>query len=112
MAQVPPFECRVERDGDRLTCRPSGELDLMTAPRLWDEVRPAIGDPAAREMVLDLAGLDFVDSSGVHLFVDLRRVLEERGGRLEIVRPQKPVHLVLRMMGLDDLIVASPDERG
>jgi anti-anti-sigma regulatory factor len=50
--------------------------------------------------------------SGVHLFMDLRRMLEERGGRLEIARSQKTVTMVLRMMGLDELLVGSPDGDG
>jgi anti-anti-sigma factor len=109
MVTFPAFDCDLERDGSRLTCRARGELDLLTAPRLWDRMRPEIGDPEVRELRLDLDEVEFVDSSGIHVFLNLRRLLEERGGRLVIMRPRKSVAMVLRMMGLDDVLTGTPD---
>jgi anti-anti-sigma factor len=112
MVTFSAFDCDVVREGSQLICRPRGELDLLTAPRLWDRMRPQIGDPEVRELVLDLDALEFVDSSGIHVFLNLRRLVEGRGGHLVIRRPVKSVALVLGMMGLDDVVVVSPDGAG
>jgi anti-anti-sigma regulatory factor len=43
------------------------------------------------------------------VFLNLRRLIEARGGRLVILRPARSVALVLRMMGLDDVAAVAPD---
>jgi anti-sigma B factor antagonist len=113
MVDLPPFECRVSRDGGgRALLSLSGELDLVTASRLWSEVRAVLGDPAVSEAVIDLGELRFVDSSGLEVFVDIRRVLESRHGRLTLTRPQSAVRMTLRITGLDDLIDVASDGFG
>lgn len=53
-------------------------------------------------MVLDLSGLDFMDSAGARLLLaaDLHARLEDR--RLEILRAPAPVHRVVELCGLGD----------
>jgi anti-anti-sigma factor len=113
MVELPPFECRVSRNGaGRAHVSLSGELDLVTASQLWSEVRALLGDPAVSEAVIDLSELRFVDSSGLEVFVDIRRVLESRHGRLTLTRPQSAVRMTLRITGLDDLIDVASDGFG
>jgi anti-sigma B factor antagonist len=73
------FDLTVERKphgGARLTLR--GELDLGTAAQLEQALREANGD-----VVLDLRGLTFMDSTGVRVLLEAA----ERGGALRIVAP-------------------------
>ena len=55
---------RTEQDGSRAVLSLTGELDLVSAPR----VRSAIGAlraDAVDEIVIDLAGLSYIDSVGI-----------------------------------------------
>jgi anti-anti-sigma factor len=76
-----------------------GELDLATAPELFETVssRISAGD---RHIVLDLSGLTFCDSAGLSLFVRLQRQLEELGGDLTLAAPTPIVRRVLDVTGL------------
>ena len=50
--------------------QPHGELDLATAPTLEAALD---GVEIAERLVLDLCGLSFIDSTGLHLLVALHR---------------------------------------
>ncbi len=110
MAEIPQFECRVTRAEHGARCALSGELDLMTAPRLREEMRTLLAEAGVDEITFDLADLRFVDSSGIQALVDFRRELDARGATMAVARPQRTVRMVLRMMGLEDVLDASDDD--
>jgi len=109
MAEMPQFECRVTRTDGQAVCSLRGELDLMTAPRLREELRPLLADGGIVSLSFDLADLRFVDSSGLQALIDFRRELDARGATMAVVRPQRTVRMVLRMMGLEDVLEATDD---
>lgn len=62
---TPYFQIHEAHDGDWICLRLTGELDLATAPAL--RRRLAQLRDANRPVRLDLSGLEFIDSSGIHL---------------------------------------------
>jgi anti-sigma B factor antagonist len=100
---TPPEEFSIsadEREGHlQLTLR--GELDLATAPELEQilDERLATGD----QVVVDLRGLEFMDSSGVRVLIAGHAHAGREGGRLVIVRPQpnSAVAKIIEVSGLD-----------
>jgi anti-anti-sigma factor len=70
-ALAPPpaeFDVHAGREpGGALTLRPTGELDIATAPRLERALRD--GRRPGDEVVLDLSGLEFIDSTGLRVVV-------------------------------------------
>ena len=82
---------RSEREGEAHIIELMGELDLDGAPRLEEALRDAeAGD--ASSIVVDLGGLDFIDSTGLRLLV----MAAERSdhGRFSLLRGPKQVHRV------------------
>jgi anti-anti-sigma factor len=81
-----------------------GELDLATAPEVEDAVVGRVRDGGW--VVLDLRGLEFMDSSGVRVIVAAHGLAQESGGRLTIVRavPDGPVQRVLEISGLEGVL--------
>ena len=63
----PQFEVSVERSGTTAIVRLAGELDLATAPELADVLQGL--EPACKRIILDLTGLEFIDSTGLRLAV-------------------------------------------
>jgi anti-anti-sigma factor len=63
---VEPFSCQVTQGGDDVVVSPRGELDMATVGAVEAELRRArrAGVPG---ILLDLSGLSFMDSSGLHL---------------------------------------------
>jgi len=71
-----PGELRVERTRDReeLVLALHGELSLASAPELQRELREAQTSGAER-VVVDLRGLEFLDSAGLHVLLDAHQRL-------------------------------------
>jgi anti-anti-sigma factor len=92
----PKLRLRGLRDRETQIIELAGDLDLATASELTLAIEVA-GTTSARLIVLDLRGLEFIDSSGIHAVVDARRRL---GERLVIVRGSACVHRVFELCRL------------
>jgi anti-sigma B factor antagonist len=79
----------------------SGELDIATAPKLEEEVHRLEAE-GRRLIVLDLRGLEFMDSSGLRALLAADTRARERGARLVIVRGDDRIQRVLRITRLDE----------
>lgn len=80
--------CSWTSDGRDAACvHVGGELDLATAPRLEQALRQPQLDVGL--VVLDLRGLEFIDSCGVHAIVNAS-LRARRVGRRLVVLPGPP----------------------
>lgn len=88
------------RDEDVVTVELRGELDISNAGRVEQELLQIEGDrPAA--LVLDLRGLNFMDSTGLRLVVAADARAREQGRRLVLVRGPDTVHRVFKITFVD-----------
>ncbi|MGH2950323.1 MAG: STAS domain-containing protein [Solirubrobacteraceae bacterium] len=95
------FEVVVERpDGGSVVVRPRGELDLLSAPQVQEVLERAQADRV--DLVLDLTGLDFIDSTGVHLVLDAFLASQRDGWDLSIVGAGEEVRRAFELVGLID----------
>jgi anti-sigma B factor antagonist len=78
-----------------------GEVDLATASDLESFVRSALGE-APDGVVLDLAELTFIDSSGLRVLVALAKEAESRGTSLALHNLPRHAQRVLELTGLGD----------
>ena len=94
-----PFEMQVRAGISRTTIIARGELDLVAAPRLRDQVLAlAAPDITIR---IDLSGVTFLDSSGLGTILGLLSDADRDGWRLRIASPSPPVQRVMTIAGLD-----------
>jgi anti-sigma B factor antagonist len=73
-----------------------GELDLLYAPA----VATALADLAVRQprIIVNLAGLEFIDASGTAALASGRRQARNAGGDLLLAAPRRPVRRVLTIL--------------
>src|SRR3954452_19684878 len=76
-----------------------GEVDTYTSARLRDAISAAI-DGGATEVVVDVAGMDFIDSTGLGVLVGALKKLQERDGKLTLRSPSPATLQVLGIVGL------------
>ncbi|MEM9691053.1 MAG: STAS domain-containing protein [Myxococcota bacterium] len=87
-------------DGDVETLAVRGELDSLTAP----ELRPileAIAETDPQHVILDLAGLRLIDSSGVGAIVWLFKRVKATGGAFEVRGVQGQPRSIFKVLSLD-----------
>jgi anti-anti-sigma factor len=80
-----------------------GEVDISTEPELRSHLAAVIATEPAR-LVVDLTGVEFLDSTGLGLLVWAYKKLEQVGGRFCLACPQPPVVKLLTMTSLNRLI--------
>ena len=78
----------------------AGELDLHSAPQLRAELMRALDVSPAAHLVLDLSGVNFLDSTGVGVLVGALKRAREAGGDLYLCGAQKRVLRVFEITGL------------
>ncbi len=77
-----------------------GAVDLSRCRRLVAAIHEAFRD-APEQLVLDLCGIEFVDSSGLGVLVHARRRALRRGIQLKLVCNVPSALKVLSLTGLD-----------
>jgi anti-sigma B factor antagonist len=85
----------------------TGELDLSSAPRLRQAVVGAVGEGRA-QLVLDLTGVDLVDSAGLGVVVGAQRRVRSWGGRLVVAGLEGRVRAVFELARLDEILELAP----
>jgi anti-sigma B factor antagonist len=98
-----PFRCEVTHDRWSTLVAFHGELDLARI----DEVDNALRALASqqRNMILDLRGLSFIDSSGLRLIVALNALTRRAGFNFTVVRGPAAVQRSFAITGLDSRLV-------
>lgn len=86
--------------GDWIVVTVTGEVDVYTAPKLKDELVGLI-EEGKNQIVVDLEGVEFMDSSGLGVLVGALRRLKEREGTLALVCTKGPVLRILSITGLN-----------
>ena len=96
--------------GDATVVDIVGRIALMDgSAQLRDAVR-VLMEQGKKRIVLNLAGVDFVDSSGLGELVRTHASVRSHGGQLKLLNPSKHVHDLLRMTKLDRVLEIEPDE--
>lgn len=102
----------IELENGRVVLRPAGELDIATVNRLREAVVDTISAGHA-DIVVDLAGVTFIDSSGLGVLVGAMKRCAHAGGRLMVVGADAPaVASALRASGLSRVVPSGtmPDD--
>src|SRR4051812_25535006 len=73
---IDEFEADIEVRGPDLWVLPKGDLDITATPDLQDALRLALASDAT-SIVIDLRGIDFLDSTGLRALLEARA---EEGG--------------------------------
>ena len=77
-----------------------GEVDLETASQLGDHALDALRD-VCPHLVLDLAAVTFMDSTGLKVLLSIQRRADLADGSFAIAGAARPVRKILSLTGLD-----------
>jgi anti-anti-sigma factor len=89
--------------------RLAGEMDVATSGFVNDAVIAALASDSVRDVILDVADLSFIDSSGMGTLVACQRAVAVRGGTLRL---ENLAHVVRRQLfagGLLGLLCGGED---
>ncbi|MCM4076401.1 STAS domain-containing protein [Paractinoplanes hotanensis] len=99
------LEYRIERDGDRVTVIPEGDISLETVDVLREVLRGTVDSQHAAFIDVDMHAVTFLDSSGIGVLIAAQRLATNRGSTLMLRRPTPMVRMVLEIAHLDGLLL-------
>lgn len=111
--EASPFVTLFHQRGEVPVVKVSGELDLLTSPRFRDALEEVVSNALEQSrpgvIVVDLSGVEFMDSSGVNALVGATRKFSERGGKVRLVIKTSPALRTLEITGLERIFEVYPD---
>ena len=91
-------DCEVGADDEAVEVVLSGEIDISVADELEAWLLQVCDDKEA--LTLDLAKVGFMDSTGLHMLIGLKRELESSGRQLLLSNLSEPIEELLSVSGL------------
>jgi len=102
---IQAFELEVDRRADWQVLTVRGEVDVTTTPRVRAQLIALLSEDGKPLVVVDLEGVDFLDSSGLGALVAGLKLARSRSGELRIVcDQQRSVRKVLEVTGLERVL--------
>jgi anti-sigma B factor antagonist len=81
----------------------TGELDVATAPQLRQEA-VRLASSGCTHLVIDLSGVDFLDSTGLGVIVGVLKRLRTHGGELAVAGAENHVRKVFDITRISDIV--------
>ena len=90
-----------EREGEVHVVALSGEIDLSNASEVDEELK-RVEATDADAIIVDLTGVEFIDSTGIRLLVTVDARSRADANRVSLVRPPPRVFRILEISGIAD----------
>lgn len=92
----------IEHEGEVIVARFSGRLDTAAAAEIAQDIQ-ALAEQANKPMILDCTELEYISSSGLRLFLTLRKESAAKGGKLQVRNINADIRQVFMMTGFISL---------
>jgi len=104
------MEIKVDRTGTVIVVSLKGAVDLVSAPPLRAKLNQLLTH-AAPKLVIDLSGVDHLDSYGLGILVEAVKRARQTGGDTRLCAPRPDVREILDVTGLSKRISVLPSRR-
>ena len=81
-----------------------GEIDHHGAVSVRSRIDAKISETSPKKTVIDLSGIDFMDSSGLGLIMGRYALMQKMGGALSVKNPNERIVRIFEMAGLDKIV--------
>lgn len=88
---------RAERG--RTVVEVTGEIDVYTAPKLREQLAELV-DSGRHDIVVDMQGVEFLDSTGLGVLVGGLKRVKQHDGSMNLVCTQERILKIFRITGL------------
>ena len=101
---------KVRRSGDAVIASIVGEIDLHNSPEVRTELLRYVDEGKPNRLVLNLAGVPYMDSSAIAVLVEALQRLRKQGGKIYLTQLQPRVKGLLEIARLDTIFVLTDTE--
>jgi len=102
---MPELQLTSETNGDQITVRGTGRINSATTDILESTIRELL--PGAKRIVLDLTGVEYIDSSGLGALVSVYMAANRANCILEVANPRQRIRDLFRITKLASIFDGS-----
>ena len=84
-----------EIDNNKRVVHLNGEIDMEVSDKARNTILPLID--AGHEVQINLSKVDYMDSSGISVLIESKKLSEKKNTKFELIEVSKPVEKVLAM---------------
>ncbi|SES36233.1 STAS domain-containing protein [Salipaludibacillus aurantiacus] len=88
----------------------SGEVDVYTASKLKETLTP-LAEQSDKNLIVDLSGVDYIDSTGLGIFIGTLKTTEKTGNTLMLTGLNERVRRLFEITGLNEVIDIEVDNK-
>lgn len=92
----------IQENGNQLIASFNGRLDTAAAVPTTEAVKPLM-DAANREIILDCSQLEYISSSGLRIFLSIRKEAAAHGSKVIVRNINSDIRQVFMMTGFISL---------
>ncbi|MBR6116428.1 MAG: STAS domain-containing protein [Paludibacteraceae bacterium] len=92
----------IVESGNQLIARFSGRLDTPAAVQTAEDVKPLL-EASNREIILDCTELEYISSSGLRIFLSIRKEASAHGSKVIVRNINDDIRQVFMMTGFVSL---------
>jgi anti-anti-sigma factor len=96
------FSVEVHRQPGAAIVAPAGEIDVATVQRVRERLRACEAEAAGSVVMLDLRGVEFMDTSGLQLVFETQRRAAQAGFEFVVVRGSRQLQRLFEVAGFGD----------
>ncbi len=92
------MKINIRRNGGEVVVALNGELDTVTTAQMGEELNRII-EMASNQLIIDCKDLEYISSSGLRFFMQLKRHSEQLNGTVTLINMNQDVKEVFRISG-------------
>lgn len=105
------MELELKQVRNTLIARIAGELDMLAADQIREDIDKKIDNSEISNLILNLEKVTFIDSSGLGMILGRYKKLKSRNGRMYIAGARPQVEKILYFSGINKLITVYRNEQ-
>ncbi len=94
------MQVKAKVNNDTLILSVEGELDQHTASAVKNELDAHMSKVYARQVILDLSNLEFMDSTGIGVLIGRYKKMKEKNVPIFILNPSSHIDRILNMTAI------------
>ena len=98
------MDYKIEKSGNILVVGIFGELDHHKAAPLREAIDSEMMSARTKDIIIDLSGLELMDSSGIGVIMGRLRLVDSLGGVLCVSGASPSVQKIIELSGLTNLV--------
>ena len=96
------FKANIDKRDDKLILKLKGDLDVYSEDEFKDFIEDELKDEDL-DLVIDIKDLDYLDSTGLGMFMKIYKMNKEKGKRVKIINPKENILKLFKITDLTDI---------